>query len=335
MFPVGVRDWRREFEEQFGTSGGSDRTAEKVSLAETCGWSRVIDVSHLVGTIERTKWPASPEITVEVIKRYEAMTGPLRPDEIVLLRSGHTDRTFKPFGEGKACMAAPLAGESEGWPALSADAVGYLHARGIRCVGTDSPTLGGVNEKQALLTYWALGSHDIIGVEFLTNLGALPDKAFPFSLRLKSKAATLRWVERSRSIEGPACDCLSATGSWLGAIARRLEILDGYLIAYLNLDEVIRIIREEDEPKPRLMERFGLNDTQAEAILNMRLRALRRLEEMEIRKEHKKLSAEQKKLQALMKSEAARWETIAEEIESMRARFGDGALGARRGAIPG
>jgi topoisomerase-4 subunit A len=122
------------------------------------------------------------------------------------------------------------------------------------------------------------------------------------------------------------------TNHRLGAIARRLEMLDGYLIAYLNLDEVIRIIREEDEPKPRLMERFGLNDTQAEAILNMRLRALRRLEEMEIRKEHKKLSAEQKKLQALMKSEAARWETIAEEIESMRTRFGDGTLGARRTA---
>jgi len=122
------------------------------------------------------------------------------------------------------------------------------------------------------------------------------------------------------------------TNHRLGAIARRLEILDGYLIAYLNLDEVIRIIREEDEPKPRLMERFGLTDTQAEAILNMRLRALRRLEEMEIRKEHKKLSAEQKKLQALMKSEAARWETIAEEIESMRARFGGGALGTRRTA---
>jgi len=122
------------------------------------------------------------------------------------------------------------------------------------------------------------------------------------------------------------------TNHRLGAIARRLEILDGYLIAYLNLDEVIRIIREEDEPKPRLMERFGLTDTQTEAILNMRLRALRRLEEMEIRKEHKKLSAEQKKLQALMKSEAARWQAIGEEIESMRARFGDGALGARRTA---
>ena len=72
----------------------------------------------------------------------------------------------------------------------------------------------------------------------------------------------------------------------LAEIARRLEILDGYLIAYLNLDEVIRIIREEDEPKPALMARFTLTDIQAEAILNMRLRALRKLEEMEIRSEH-------------------------------------------------
>ena len=73
----------------------------------------------------------------------------------------------------------------------------------------------------------------------------------------------------------------------LAAIERRLEILDGYLLVYLNLDEVIRIIREEEQPKPRLIERFSLTDVQAEAILNMRLRSLRKLEEMEIRKEHK------------------------------------------------
>ncbi|HWT08653.1 MAG TPA: DNA topoisomerase IV subunit A, partial [Roseomonas sp.] len=86
----------------------------------------------------------------------------------------------------------------------------------------------------------------------------------------------------------------------LAAIARRLEILDGYLIAYLNLDEVIRIIRSEDEPKPVLMATFSLTELQAESILNMRLRSLRKLEEMEIRKEHKKLSAEQKRLQGLI-----------------------------------
>lgn len=116
----------------------------------------------------------------------------------------------------------------------------------------------------------------------------------------------------------------------LAAIARRLEILDGYLIVYLNLDEVIRIVREEDEPKAVLMRTFSLTELQADAILNMRLRSLRKLEEMEIRKEHKKLSAEQKKLQGLMKSEAKRWEAIAEELEETRAKFGDGPLGKRR-----
>ncbi len=116
----------------------------------------------------------------------------------------------------------------------------------------------------------------------------------------------------------------------LAAIARRLEILDGYLIAYLNLDEVIRIIRAEDEPKPVLMATFALSDLQADSILNMRLRSLRKLEEMEIRKEHKKLSAEQKRLQGLMSSDARRWAAIAEEIEATRLAFGDGPLGKRR-----
>ena len=116
----------------------------------------------------------------------------------------------------------------------------------------------------------------------------------------------------------------------LAAIARRLEILEGYLIVYLNLDEVIRIIRSEDEPKPVLMATFSLSELQAESILNMRLRSLRKLEEMEIRKEHKKLSAEQKRLQGLIASEAKRWVAIAEEIAATRAKFGDGALGKRR-----
>lgn len=163
-----------------------------------------------------------------------------------------------------------------------------------------------------------------LGSRFPLNMNVLDANRTPRVMSLKEVLRA--WLDHRHEV------LQRRTNHRLGAIARRLEILDGYLIAYLNLDEVIRIIREEDEPKPRLMERFGLNDTQAEAILNMRLRALRRLEEMEIRKDHKKLSAEQKKLQGLMKSEAARWGTIAEEIETMRARFGDGALGARRTA---
>ncbi len=116
----------------------------------------------------------------------------------------------------------------------------------------------------------------------------------------------------------------------LAAIDRRIEILDGYLLVYLNVDEVIRIIRNEDEPKPRLIERFKLTDTQAEAILNMRLRSLRRLEEMELRTEHKSLVKERKEIQALLKDETRRWDRIADELEETRKKFGSGALGTRR-----
>jgi topoisomerase-4 subunit A len=116
----------------------------------------------------------------------------------------------------------------------------------------------------------------------------------------------------------------------LAAIDRRIEVLDGYLLVYLNVDEVIRIIRNEDEPKPRLMERFKLTDTQAEAILNMRLRSLRRLEEMELRTEHKSLVKERKEIQALLKDEGLRWDRIVRELEETRTKFGSGALGARR-----
>ena len=120
----------------------------------------------------------------------------------------------------------------------------------------------------------------------------------------------------------------------LDKIAHRLEVLDGYLIAYLNIDEVIRIIREEDDPKAKMMRRWKLSDVQAEAILNMRLRALRKLEEITIREEHSALSKEQKELRGLMKNEAKRWTVIGEQVKDIKARFGPKtALGKRRTEI--
>lgn len=117
----------------------------------------------------------------------------------------------------------------------------------------------------------------------------------------------------------------------LAEIVRRLELLDGYLIAYLNLDEVIRIIREEDEPKQVLIATFSLTDNQAEAILNMRLRNLRKLEEMEIRKEHQDLSDEKGEIEALLASEAKQWKTVRWEIAKVRKDFGpDTEIGRRR-----
>ena len=97
-----------------------------------------------------------------------------------------------------------------------------------------------------------------------------------------------------------------------------MEVLNGLLIAYLNLDEVIKIIREEDEPKPVLMKRFNLTELQTESILNMRLRSLRKLEEMQIRTEHDKLAEEKAGLEALLGDEALRWKAVASEIKEMK-----------------
>ncbi len=117
----------------------------------------------------------------------------------------------------------------------------------------------------------------------------------------------------------------------LAEIDRRLEVLGGYLIAYLNIDKVIKIIRTEDEPKPVLMKTFKLTDVQAEAILNMRLRALRKLEEFEIRTENDNLTKERKGLAGLLKSEEQQWDRIADEIKEVRKTFGPNTpLGRRR-----
>ncbi|WP_273186448.1 DNA topoisomerase IV subunit A, partial [Hyphomonas adhaerens] len=117
----------------------------------------------------------------------------------------------------------------------------------------------------------------------------------------------------------------------LDKIEKRLHLLDGYLKAFLNIDEVIRIIRTEDEPKPVLMETFSLTDVQAEAILNLRLRALRKLEEMEIRGEHKKLTEEREQLVLLLGSTRRQWTKVSKELKAARDAFDpDSELGRRR-----
>jgi topoisomerase-4 subunit A len=117
----------------------------------------------------------------------------------------------------------------------------------------------------------------------------------------------------------------------LKQITDRLEILEGYLVAYLNIDEVIRIIREEDEPKPIMMARFKLTDTQSEAILNMRLRSLRKLQEIEIRQEHTALTQEHADLTDLVQSPAKQWKRIKTDLKAIEKRFGQNTpLGARR-----
>ena len=135
--------------------------------------------------------------------------------------------------------------------------------------------------------------------------------------RVIGLAEALReWLDHRRDV------LLRRSNYRLKQISHRLEVLGGYLIAYLNLDRVIKIIRTEDEPKPVLMKAFKLTDVQAEAILNMRLRNLRKLEEMEIRKEDKELRAEKKSLEELVKSETKQWETIAAQIKELKEKYG-------------
>src|SRR5512133_1651925 len=140
--------------------------------------------------------------------------------------------------------------------------------------------------------------------------------------------ALTEWLAHRRDV------LLRRTRHRLAQIEHRLEVLGGYLVAYLNLDKVIKIIRNEDEPKPVLMKSFKLSDVQADAILNMRLRNLRKLEEMEIKREDKQLRAERKSLNELIGSEKAQWKKVADEIKEVREKFGPKtALGKRRTAF--
>jgi topoisomerase IV subunit A len=158
---------------------------------------------------------------------------------------------------------------------------------------------------------------------FSLNMNVLSRGQVPKVLSLREML--LEWLDHRKAV------LKRRTAHRLAKIAQRLEVLGGYLIAYLNLDEVIRIVREDDEPKAELMRAFELSEVQAEAILNMRLRALRRLEEMEIRKEHAALLEEQADLEGLLASEERQWSCIAYEIGEVRKAFAhETPLGRRR-----
>ena len=158
---------------------------------------------------------------------------------------------------------------------------------------------------------------------FNMNLNVLDAQGAPRVMNIKE--ILLAFLEHRLDV------LVRRTNFRLGKIAHRLEVLGGLLIAYLNIDEVIRIIREEDEPKPVMMKKWKLTDIQVESILNMRLRSLRKLEEFEIRGEHDALSKEQKELQSLLKSPEKMWLKISDEITDIKTRFGGKtAMGKRR-----
>ncbi len=177
-----VRGWLEEYESRFGPRGHSSMTTEQVPLPWTCGPARVIDVASLVGSTDKQSWPASPEITPDHVRAYEQEHGPLQEGDVVIFHTGHLDRHFKPQPDDAGVWSDPLAGRAEGWPAVGADAIFYLKRRGVRCIATDAPDLGGVDPRRALMTYWALGSQQMVGVEFLYQVGTIPGDRSPWFL---------------------------------------------------------------------------------------------------------------------------------------------------------
>jgi kynurenine formamidase len=182
-----MRGWLAEYEQRFGKRGTSSLTTEQVPLSWTCGEARVIDVRQLAGSTPAKTWPASPEITVEHVQADEARHGALKAGDVVIFHTGHNDRHLKPTAAAEAgwqqqahakLWQEPLQGKVEGWPAPGPEVIFYLKQKGIRCLATDAPDLGGVDPRRALMTYWALGSSETVGVEFLIDVGKIPKHAY-------------------------------------------------------------------------------------------------------------------------------------------------------------
>lgn len=161
---------------------------------------------------------------------------------------------------------------------------------------------------------------------FSLNMNLLDDGITPRVMNLKEVLQA--WMDHQQVV------LVRRSQHRLEKVLHRLEVLEGYLVVYLNIDEVIRIIRFEDDPKAELMSKFDLSEVQVEAILNLRLRRLHKLEEMEIKGEHEKLTEERDALEKLIGSEARQWTKIKKQIQALKKQFGaDTALGARRTVI--
>jgi kynurenine formamidase len=167
------------YEKAHGPIGTSAVRTADAPLASMMGPAHVVDVRELVGTATFAAGkPASPLVTRAFLEKHAA-SRPFKPGEVVIFFSGHTDEHLAPLPAAPAldpCLARPLAGASEGWPAVSPEAVAHLAGQGIRCLGTDGPTLGGVDPAVAREVDWLTGSRGLFVVEMLTGLGTIADR---------------------------------------------------------------------------------------------------------------------------------------------------------------
>lgn len=179
QYAAPIRELLKKYASQFGPRGTSALTTDQAPLEQMMGTAHVIDVRSLVGTTKEADWPASPRITLDLIRKHEARGRPIQRGEVVIFSSGYTDDHFQPLPDAPTLdrlFAAPLAGKAEGWPAPTPEVIAYLADKGVRCIGTDGPTLGGVDRENALFVNWLAASRGIFAVEFLTNVADLRDK---------------------------------------------------------------------------------------------------------------------------------------------------------------
>lgn len=164
------------YEKRYGPLGTSTMRTQDAPLAAMMGPVHMVDVRGLVGSAALAEGkPRSPLVTREFLEKHAA-TRPFAAGEIVIFFSGHTDKHLAPLPAAPAvdpCFGKPLSGVAEGWPAVGAEAVAYLAEQGIRCVGTDGPTLGGVDPEVAREIDWLTGSKGLLVVEMLTGLEAI------------------------------------------------------------------------------------------------------------------------------------------------------------------
>ncbi len=289
-----------------------------------------------------------PNATVE--KLVEMVPGPDFPTGGVLVEPRETILEAYRTGRGGFRLRAKWEKEETargGWQVVITEipyqvVKGRLYERIAELIGEKKlPLVGDVRDESAeevrlviepktrgidpILMMESLFRLTELEIRFGLNMNVLSGGQIPNVLGLRD--VLKQWLEHRVEV------LIRRTEHRLRKIEHRLEVLDGYLIAYLNLDEVIRIIRFEEEPKQRLMSAFKLTEVQAEAILNLRLRSLSKLEEMEIKAEHDRLSKEKRELNALLKSEDLQWDKISGEIREVREKYSKKTVIGRRRTV--
>jgi len=207
-----TKEFLAQYEAKYGKRACTPICNEKVPIAQFVGPLRVVDVTHLVGTVPKSKWPYGPDIGVADVKKHEAKYGPIKAGDVVAFMSKHSDKYYKPFPEGTRCVYDPLVGKAEGWPTPTPECIEYLYNKGVRHLSTDGPSMGAVTGKEAIFTHWYGLGKEMIYTEFATNLGALPadGSAFYAFLPLKTVGASGD-VGRAIAIKGPVAKGLNAS----------------------------------------------------------------------------------------------------------------------------